>query len=622
MIALGAGPSWEAAFIGYVVMVILLSISPFLRGLGAIEVSVTYILTLYGKPALLASAITVLFRLFEFWIPFFVGAAAVLFRKGNLLLRVFPALLLMLLGAANVISALTPAIPERLHALVDFIPIYVTEVSNIAVLMLGIIMLISSAFLLTGARNAWKTALIISALSLVGNLTKAIDYEEALLAMITIGILLYTRKAYFVKHDIEFQLKTVEKIFVAIIALFIYAIAGYYLLNTNHLGFNTTLSDSFRYAVKSIFFITNDLLPLTSMIKYFILSVQVGSAATIVYAVYALLRPFRFEQEEHQDVDEAKYLTTRYGESSLDYFKTYPDKQLFFSEEKNAFLSYSESRQYAMVLESPVADTQETAFRLIQNFEEYCAERGLRTFYYRVSEGDLEFYRSLKKKSILLGQEAILDLETFSLDGSEKKSLRNAIRKIEQSDLRLHGYHEPLKSGLIQRLKSVSDDWLQQEGHEEAAFSQGIFLEEELKKCTVLTIEDAGERMLAFANLVPSYKPGEATYDLIRHSSDAPNGTLDYLMVKIIEYFRDNNYKTLNLGLAPLAGTNEKQSLNEQAIRIYRDYFRMAARFKGLYEYKNKFSPRWENRFLIYDQLYDLVRFPRILDDVSKRITD
>ncbi|HTJ48818.1 MAG TPA: phosphatidylglycerol lysyltransferase domain-containing protein [Cyclobacteriaceae bacterium] len=622
MMALGTDPSWESSFIGYVVMIIILSLSPFLKGLGAIEVSITYILRLYSKPTLTAAAITLLFRFFEFWIPFILGAIVLIFRKGNLLLRIFPALFLMLLGAVNLVSALTPADPERLHLLTDFLPLSVMEFSNIAVLLLGVIMIISSAFLLTGARNAWKLALIISTLSLIGNITKAIDYEEALVALTTISILIYTRKAYFVKHDIQFQLKSIHKIVIVISALVIYSVAGFYLLNTRHLGFNTTWSASLHYGLETILFLDYDLKPMTKMASYFVLSIQLGSATTIMYILYILFRPNRFDPEPDQEIDEAKYLVERFGNSALDYFKIYPDKRLFFNDAKDAFLSYSESRHYAMVLENPVAKDEQASRNLIQSFEDYTRERGLRTFYYRVGKDDLEFYHSLNKKSILLGQDAILDLETFNLNGNDKKSIRHSIKKVEQAGLRFNGYHEPLRAGLVQSLKAVSDEWLQIPGHSEAGFSQGVFIASKIKECTVLTVEDKEEKIFAFVNIIPSYTKGEATYDLIRHSKDAPNGTLDYLMIKMIEYFRDNEFKTLNLGMAPLAGAEEKTSLNEQVIRIYRDYFKQAARFKGLYEYKNKFGPRWENRYLIYDQLYDLVRLPRVLDDVSKKIVE
>ena len=138
-----------------------------------------------------------------------------------------------------------------------------------------------------------------------------------------------------------------------------------------------------------------------------------------------------------------------------------------------------------------------------------------------------------------------------------------------------------------------------------------------MKKCTVLTVENSEAKILAFINLVPSYKTDEGTYDLIRQSNDSPNGVLDYLMIKMIEYFKDNGYKTLNLGMAPMAGI-KGENVNEQIMNFYKENFKQASRLKGLFDYKNKFEPRWENRYLIYDQTFDLVRFPIVLRAVSQ----
>src|SRR5258708_29272944 len=113
ILALGFTPSLPAAFIGYVVMVILLIASPVLRGLGAIELSVAFILKQYGIPMVGAASITLLFRLFEFWIPLFVGIGSFFTKKDNLLLRVFPAALIFALGVTNIISRFPPARPSQ-----------------------------------------------------------------------------------------------------------------------------------------------------------------------------------------------------------------------------------------------------------------------------------------------------------------------------------------------------------------------------------------------------------------------------------------------------------------------------------------------------------------------------
>lgn len=619
--ALGLEPSGAAALTGYVIMIIILSISPFLRGLGAIEVSVTYVLTLYGYPTIAAAAVTLLFRVFEFWIPFFASMAVFVLRKGNLILRIFPAIFIFLLGVVNVISALTPAIPERLQLLGNFIPFAITEISNLAVLLLGLMLMIASAFLLSGARNAWQLAILISMLSLIGHLVKAIDYEEAFAALVTIGVLWYTRGAYFVRYNIAFQLRSVYKIIILMGALFLYSVSGFYLLHARHLDFDFSWGQSLTAAMKTMIFTTDSLVPQTRTGRYFLYSIQVG---TLMVSVYAFFLRYRASRRWASPVDPgdartlAATILDTHGDSSLDSFKIGTDKQFFFSEDQKAFLSYAESRHYALVLENPVAGSDQAKADLLNSFEHYCSAHGLRNFYYRVTEADLPLYAGLHKKWILLGQEAIVDLSVFSLEGSSKKSMRNALRKIENGGFHFKIYTAPLRDGFIQQLKAVSDKWLHQDGHAESGFSQGVFDEHEIKNCTVLTVENGESKVLAFTNLIRSYKAGEATYDLIRKSDDAPNGVLDFLTVQMIQYFKNNDFKTLNMGLAPLAGM-QGNTMNELIMQFYKDHFQQASGFKGLFEYKDKFEPRWENRYLIYDQAFDLVRFPRVLQSVSRR---
>ena len=73
MLGAGVRPSIEASIIGYIVAAIFLIISPFLRGMGAIELSLTFILQKYNYPTVIAVQSMLLFRFYEFWLPLLVG---------------------------------------------------------------------------------------------------------------------------------------------------------------------------------------------------------------------------------------------------------------------------------------------------------------------------------------------------------------------------------------------------------------------------------------------------------------------------------------------------------------------------------------------------------------------
>jgi phosphatidylglycerol lysyltransferase len=56
---------------------------------------------------------------------------------------------------------------------------------------------------------------------------------------------------------------------------------------------------------------------------------------------------------------------------------------------------------------------------------------------------------------------------------------------------------------------------------------------------------------------------GEATYDLIRKSHDAPNGVIVFLLVNMFEYFKEHGYPRFNMGLAPMAGLDKTENIAE-----------------------------------------------------------
>src|SRR5580765_2260487 len=106
--ALGLQASLSASAIAYIVSVLVMIISPFLKGLGAVELSMVYLLSLYGYSPVIALSITILYRFFEFWLPLVAGFLSYAWKGRHIFARVFPAFLVFALGVINILSVITP----------------------------------------------------------------------------------------------------------------------------------------------------------------------------------------------------------------------------------------------------------------------------------------------------------------------------------------------------------------------------------------------------------------------------------------------------------------------------------------------------------------------------------
>lgn len=619
MLALGLEPSIMAAFIGYIVMVILLIASPFLRGLGAIEVSLTFILGQFGYPVLAGATITLLFRFFEFWLPLLMGLISFFTRKDNLLLRILPAFIILILGVVNIISAITPAIPTRMRLMKNLLPAELVTTSNVIVLVFGLLLVIISVFLLKGSRRAWYTAMFLTLSSVIGHIIKAADYEEATLALIAALVLLYTRRHYKLKPHPKLTRISYQVLAYSIVAVLAYGVIGFYFIDKKHFGFDFQFFPAVKTVLK-LFFLLDDsgLTPRTRFAHYFLHSFYISGAAVLCFCLYSLLKPyFSKPYNEKQDFKDADAILCKYGHSALDYFKTYPDKLLFFNEDRTAFLSFKITRHFAVVLENPVAADAGKIKALIRNFDNFCDENGFVSIYYRIPGSSLAMYAELGKKSLPIGEEAILGLKTFSLEGNKMKTTRSAINRLTAEGYSLKVYQPPIKEGVLQKLELVSNTWLKELDQKEVAFTQGVFDKVLLKEQVIITVEDQEEKVHAFLNIIPDYAPGETTYDLIRKVGDAPNGVLDMLLAQTFLYLKSKDYKTVNLGLAPLSGI-DGIDMKEKTIRYAYENLKAFGHFKGLRKYKDKFLPQWEKKYIVYSHDYHLLQVPQALKRVSE----
>ena len=618
--ALGMPISLLACASGYIISVVFMILSPFMRGLGAVEFSLGFVLTRFGFSMVEAISVTAIYRFFEFWLPLLAGVLAFVSKANKLLMRIMPAALLFLLGVVNIISVLTPAISERMHVLRNYLPTEAIHASNYFILASGLLLLVTAAFMLKGLRSAWWVAMLLSLGSLVGHLTKAIDYEEAIIALVVMLSLFSTRKEYIVRSNPRLLGIGIQTAFISMAAVIIFGITGFYFLDVRYFNIDFNLAQSIKYTLLNFFLVGSpDLVHGSKFTRYFIDTIQISGFFSMGFLVYTLIAPYVWKPEPEQaELEKARMLAATNGKSAMDFFKLYHDKLLFFNEAQNAFISYRVSGNFAVILEDPVAGDEDTMKQIIVEFDKFCKDNGLKNISYRVPAESLPVYKSLGKKSLYIGQEAVVDITRFTLSGSDKKSMRNALNKVTERGFTARVIEPPLREGLIQKLKAVSDEWLMETEREELVFSQGMFNWKEIKNQCVIVVENAEEKVIAFLNIIPDYAPDEGTYDLIRKTNDAPNGVMDFMLIELFNYFKRQNIHFVNLGFAPLSGIEIPEDITERSMKFAFERIKSFSHYKGLREYKDKFGPEWHDKYLVYEHDFDLLKVPALLSKIIK----
>ena len=152
-------------------------------------------------------------------------------------------------------------------------------------------------------------------------------------------------------------------------------------------------------------------------------------------------------------------------------------------------------------------------------------------------------------------------------------------------------------------------------------FSQGSF-DKQLKDQDLIITKDVDGIPVAFLNIIPDFAPNECTYDLIRKTTDAPGGCMDALIIEVIKYAKDKGCRFVNLGLAPMSGLEGTDKTLERLMHYAYEKIRRFRHYQGLRAFKEKYASQWLNKYLVYDNDFDLLRLPIVLYKAMKPIND
>ena len=166
----------------------------------------------------------------------------------------------------------------------------------------------------------------------------------------------------------------------------------------------------------------------------------------------------------------------------------------------------------------------------------------------------------------------------------------------------------PLTEALINELKPVSDSWLRRMKGREKQFSMGGFDPDRMRHQTVALVRDQKGNLTAFATVVGAEGCGVLGIDLMRTSQACEPGSMDFLLIHVLQTFQERGEKRFSLGLAALAGSGVDADgrRSEQALTTLGRHLERFYAFRGLQAFKAKYASHWEPRYLAIPHLHQL----------------
>jgi phosphatidylglycerol lysyltransferase len=586
-------------------------------GLGVFESIVVLLLTpAVPAPAVLGALLG--YRLIYYVIPLGLGAGLLaghelwhgrerLGRLARGLGQLAPlapqafALLVFLCGVLLLVSGATPAVGSRLALLGDLLPLPVIEASHFLGSLAGAVLLLVARGLQRRLDAAWLLTIGLLTAGITFSLLKGLDYEEAALLALMLAALLPCRRLFYRPAALTAVSFTPAWL----------AAVGVALIGTAWLGFFAYRHVEYAGELWWRFALEGD--------APRFLRAGVGVAVLMVAVALArLLRPAPPEpgRPQREEIERAAALAAAAPETSAN-LALLGDKTLLFSGAGDGFLMYGVSGRSWISMGDPVG-SDAARRELAWLFRERADRHQAWTVFYEVGPERLPLYLDLGLSPLKIGEEARVPLAGFSLEGRAHRDLRQIHNRFERDGGSFEIAPAAAVPGLLPQLEAISDAWLGGKHVREKGFSLGWFEPGYLERFPVALVR-RGSDILAFANLWPGGGREELSIDLMRHRPDAPRGVMDYLLISLMVWGTAQGYRWFSLGMAPLAGL-EDRALAPTWARLGALVFRHGEHFynfQGLRQYKAKFGPVWQPRYLVSPAG---IALPRILLDVAALI--
>ncbi len=477
-----------------------------------------------------------------------------------------------------------------------------------ATALTGFVLVLLAGYLLRRKQVAWSLTLAIALTSLGWHLQHHERTLQVLLALAVTGLLLRLRPWFTARSDPQSLRRGLKLLLGALGFSLVYGILGFSVLAYRSGDRLNPLRLPGEVLEVVLNFEPSPLPQNSPAAELFSDSLFMVGLGACIGTLGLLLRPvLKLDQAPPEERRHCRELVQRWGETAIAPMALLPDKDWF--REDSALIAYRVENRVALVLGDPIGPPQQRQ-AMVRRFLLFCDRNDWIPAFYQVPETSLGEYRSLGQRSLPIGQEALVDLEGFTLQGPEAKRLRNTLSQQTRRGCRVDWVTAPAGPALLEELRPISQVWLRENGGERG-FSVGSFEARWLRHQHLAVLRDAQGRAIAFLGLTPVPAVGLLGLDLMRRGPGCPNGGMEFLILQVLQEARERGWRQFSLGLSVLAGVGEQRGdrrvLERGLGAVYR-HLEPIYRFQGLHSFKAKFRPNWQTRYLIYPHERQLAR--------------
>jgi lysyl-tRNA synthetase class 2 len=299
------------------------------------------------------------------------------------------------------------------------------------------------------------------------------------------------------------------------------------------------------------------------------------------------------------------------GRDSLAYFALRPDKSVVFSPTEKAAVSYRVLAGVALASGDPLGDPEAWP-GAITAFLTTCAQHGWVPAVLGCSERGATVWSRHGLRALELGDEAVVDATTFTVDGRAMRDVRQLTARARRAgyDVRVRRADEVSEVERL-RLTALAEEWRGTEP--ERGFSMALCrtAAADDPECVLVTAERDGD-CHGLLQFVPWGVDG-LSLDVMRRDRTAQGGLNELMITTLLAACRDLGVRRVSLNFAVFRAALERgERIGAGPVaRAWASLLRLGSRWwqiESLYRFNAKFQPSWVPRFIAFPAARELPR--------------
>lgn len=520
--------------------------------------------------------------------------------------------LVLVLGLLAIASAILPRRRHLLEWPIELLPPLGRASVSVIGIGVGFGLVIMARGLRHRKQHAWWTVIVLLGIGIVVHLIHGTALLQTAISAAVVAVLIISRRQFVGRGDLRSR-RTVPVVFVAMVLSCWVVGALLTQADRDDLAPGWTLSQLLVHSLSGLVGVRGSLL-FTTQTGADRNSVQLLGLGvlTVVVTVWTLLRSTRGRlgatQAERNRI--RRLLDETGGTDSLGYFALRDDKSYVFSPSGKAAIGYRVLSGVCLAAADPVGDVEAWP-GAIDAWLDQARRQAWVPAAIAVSETGAEAYRRAGLDCLEIGDEAVVDVGDFTLEGRPMRTVRQAVTRARKAGhtTTIHTVGKMTPEHL-QAMAVTTHAW--RSVGVERGFSMALsrFGAGEDPDSVIVEARSADGDLVALLQLVPWGRDGWSL-DVMRRHPGLGSGVMELMITDLIAHAHRHGIVQVSLNFAFFRSSlarSERVGAGP-VLRAWVAVLLFASRWwqiASLYRANTKFRPRWEPRFLSFASVSDL----------------